>query len=117
MKFLLDQDVYEITYRFLKDSGHDVVKVSEIGFEQASDLEILKESKNQNRILITRDRDFGELVFLKHLETGVFYLRVNPLSINAVHEQLLLVLKKYSARELMNAFIVIEPGHYRLRKL
>ena len=35
MKFLLDQDVYASTARFLGDLGHDVVPVAQIGLSQA----------------------------------------------------------------------------------
>jgi hypothetical protein len=31
MRFLLDQDVYFVTARFLIDAGHDVVLVAQIG--------------------------------------------------------------------------------------
>ena len=31
MRFLLDQDVYAVTIRFLRDFGHDVVPVAQIG--------------------------------------------------------------------------------------
>ena len=37
MKFLLDQDVYAATVRFLRDLGHDVVPVAQIGLSQAGD--------------------------------------------------------------------------------
>lgn len=57
MRFLLDQDVYVVTARFLIDTGHDVVPVSQIGLLQASDEEILRISQKENRILVTRDRD------------------------------------------------------------
>ncbi len=36
MRFLLDQDVYAISARFLIDTGHDVLLVSQIGLSQAS---------------------------------------------------------------------------------
>jgi predicted nuclease of predicted toxin-antitoxin system len=58
MKFLLDQDVYAITARFLIDAGHDVVIVAQLGLSQASDEEILRTSGQENRILVTRDRDY-----------------------------------------------------------
>ena len=41
MKFLLDQDVYAVTARFLHDLGHHVVPVARIGLSQAEDEEIL----------------------------------------------------------------------------
>ena len=37
MRFLLDQDVYDLTARFLVDTGHDVLRVAEIGMARASD--------------------------------------------------------------------------------
>ncbi|MHC5724920.1 MAG: DUF5615 family PIN-like protein, partial [Nostoc sp.] len=41
-----------------------VVLDAQIGLSQASDEEILKIAQEQNRILITRDRDYGNLVFV-----------------------------------------------------
>ena len=65
MTLLLDQDVYEITCRFLRRLGHDVVKASALGFAGASDIDLLAAASERGRILVTRDRDFGELVFLR----------------------------------------------------
>jgi predicted nuclease of predicted toxin-antitoxin system len=56
MKFLLDQDIYAVTARFLADAGYDIILAAEIGLSQASDEEILRIAQEQNRILITRDR-------------------------------------------------------------
>ena len=67
MKFLLDQDVYVATIRMLRDSNHDVVRVAEIGLARADDEIILARARELDRILVTRDRDFGTLVFAKHL--------------------------------------------------
>jgi predicted nuclease of predicted toxin-antitoxin system len=61
MKFLLDQDVYGTTLRFLGDLGHDVISVAQIGLAQASDEELLKTAQELCRIFVTRDRDFGSL--------------------------------------------------------
>lgn len=73
MRLLLDQDVYAVTARFLVDAGYDVVLVAQIGLSQASDEEILRTAQEQNRILITRDRDYGNLVLLEQwdLESSI----------------------------------------------
>lgn len=75
MKLLLDQDVYESTARFLIDSGFDVVRVAELGMARASDEENLKKALELERIFVTRDRDYGNLVFVKRIKCGVLYLR------------------------------------------
>ncbi len=117
MRFLLDQDVYAITTRFLESLGHDVVPVARIGLSQADDEDLLNVAQEQNRIFVTRDRDFGHLVFVKKLGSGVLYLRILPVTKNAVHEELEKVLRLYSEEELSNAFVVIEPGIHRIRRL
>jgi len=117
MKFLLDQDVYATTLRFLSDLGHDVVPVAQIGLAQADDEELLRLAQAQGRIFVTRDRDFGSLVFVKVIETGVLYLRLLPSTQSAVHRELERVLRAYSENELLSSFVVIEADGHRIRRL
>lgn len=116
IKFLLDQDVYAVTARFLADTGYDVVLVAQIGLSQASDEEILRTAQEQNRILVTRDRDYGNLVFVRTIGSGVIYLRILPTNMNAVHNELVRILQIYSEEELAGAFVVVEPDRHRFRK-
>ena len=85
MRFLLDQDVYASTARFLVGLGHDVVTAAQAGLAQKADLELLRVTHEQHRILVTRDRDYGSLVFVQGCEGGVVYLRMSPSTMNAVH--------------------------------
>jgi predicted nuclease of predicted toxin-antitoxin system len=117
MRFLLDQDVHAVTARFLVGIGHEVVPVAQIGLSQADDETLLHTAQEQGCILVTRDRDFGSLVFVKSLGAGVIYLRILPSTQNAVHDELQRVLGSYSESELTKAFVVIEPGGHRLRRL
>ena len=117
MRFLADQDVYALTSRLLRQLGHDVVTAAEIGFSRAADTELLARAGQEQRLLVTRDKDFGGLVFVRHLGKGVIYLRIAPSTIQATHEQLKLVLETYSQSELSTAFVVVEPGQHRFRKL
>lgn len=117
MKFLLDQDVYASTARFLSGLGHDVLPVSKIGLSRASDSDVLKTSREQDRIFVTRDRDFGGLVFVQNMKVGVVYLRMLPSTQNVVHQELARVLQDHSEAELKKAFVVVEPGRHRFRRL
>ncbi|MFN8456294.1 MAG: DUF5615 family PIN-like protein [Anaerolineae bacterium] len=117
MKFLLDHDVYAATARFLSSLGHDVVPVAQIGLAQADDSDLLKKAQEQDRIFVTRDRDFGSLVFVSGLGMGIIYLRLLPSTQNVVYEELERVLNSYSEAELKRAFVVVEPGRHRFRKL
>lgn len=117
MRFLLDHDVYGSTARFLIDLGHEIVQVAQIGLAQAEDEDLLKVAQAQGRLFVTRDRDFGGLVFVNALGAGVLYLRILPSTQNAVHGELERVLTTYPEEELRKAFVVIEPGGHRFRKL
>jgi predicted nuclease of predicted toxin-antitoxin system len=117
MKFLLDQDVYAPTARFLRGLGHDVILVAQLGLSEAEDEELLSVAQAQNRIFVTRDRDFGHLVFVNELGSGVLYLRKLPSTQKATHIELEKVIDFYDEAELKKAFVVIEPGGHRIRKL
>ncbi|MGK7927768.1 MAG: DUF5615 family PIN-like protein [Spirulina sp.] len=117
MKFLLDQDVYTVTARFLVEAGHDVLLVGQIGLSQATDEEILKIAQELKRILVTRDRDYGNLVFVRAMGTGVIYLRIFPTTVKTVHNELTRVLEIYSEEELARAFVVLDNNGHRFRNL
>ena len=117
MKFLLDQDVFAATHRVLTELGHDALPVARIGLAQASDTDLLKQAHELDRIFVTRDRDFGGLVFVSGLGAGVIYLRMLPSTLDAVHRELARVFDLYPVEALKTAFIVVEPGRHRFRRI
>jgi predicted nuclease of predicted toxin-antitoxin system len=117
MKFLLDQDVYAATGRYLRALGHDVVTAAELGQSRSADEELLRLAQRLDRIFVTRDRDFGALVFIKAVSSGVIYLRILPNTLNAVHTELARVLENHPAAELEEAFVVVTAKGYRIRHI
>jgi len=116
VKFLLDQDVYAVTELHLQKLGHDVVTARVLGMSQADDTDLLAKAVHEQRIFVSRDRDFGGLVFVEGKGRGVVYLRISPAIVNAVHSELENVLKRYTEEQLRNAFVVVEPGRHRFRQ-
>ena len=117
MKFLVDQDVYAVTVRFLIGLGHEVVTAGEVALSQARDETLLAFAHQQGRIFVTRDRDFGRLVFVEGMGAGVIYLRILPSTQAAVHDELKRVLESYLEKELASAFVVVESDQHRIRRL
>ena len=117
MRFLLDQDVYAITAVLVRNLGHDVATASELGLARASDQEILEKAIATDRVLITRDRHFGALIFVRKIEAGVIYMRFQPARLADVHVELARVLSAYDEGELRCAFIVVESDKHRIRRL
>jgi hypothetical protein len=51
--FLADQDIWKVTLDLLRSWGHNVVTAKEIGMARASDEDLLKVTKGENRLFIT----------------------------------------------------------------
>lgn len=77
MKFIVDESTGHSAAEFLKEEGHDAVFVGDIE-KGISDREILEQAFEENRIIVTNDKDFGELTVRHEIEAeGVVILRLN----------------------------------------
>ena len=76
MRFVVDESTGKAVVEYLRGSGHDAVAVAE-HMPQADDLDILAWAVGDGRVVITSDKDFGELVFrLQRPHAGVLLLRL-----------------------------------------
>jgi len=117
MQFLADQDVYALTVSFLRGLGHNVLTAADLGMSKAKDFQLLRAAHDRGRIFVTRDRDFGALVFVQASGPGVIYLRILPSTVQATHAELARALTLYPEQQLRSSFVVIEPGRHRIRKV
>jgi predicted nuclease of predicted toxin-antitoxin system len=62
MNFLADESCAGPVIQALREAGHDVAAVAEVA-KGSTDEQVLERALNGKRILITEDRDFGELVY------------------------------------------------------
>lgn len=77
MKFLADENVEKPIVNLLRNLGHDVKYMTELT-KRTVDEQLLDIAQKEFRILITNDKDFGELVFLqKKLSSGILLMRFN----------------------------------------
>lgn len=118
MRLLADQDVYRLTIEWLRKEGHDIVTAKELGMQQAVDEELLRKAKGTDRLLLTRDKDFGALVFLhEELSAGVIFLRITPATVEEVHQELGRLLQEHNKEELRDLFCVVQPHRHRIRRI
>ena len=117
MRLLADQDVYAVTVSLLRHNEHDVVTATDLGLSSASDAALLQAAIDDQRLLLTRDRDFGTLEFAGQIQYGVIYLRIAKAAIQAVHTELLRVLDSYAEEDLRRSLVVVEAGRHRIRRI
>lgn len=116
IRFLADESCDFTVVRALRASGYDVVSVAE-SFVSASDLQVLKISIEEKRLLLTEDKDFGEWIFAHGEEmSGVLLIRF-PANIRSDLGQAVSVLVAKNGSDLVKSFTVLEPGRARIRKL
>jgi predicted nuclease of predicted toxin-antitoxin system len=115
VKFLLDVCVSSRALtRYLLDQAHDVVLALNID-PKASDERLLAYAHQEGRVLLTEDKDLGELVFVMNLPHGPI-VRLVELSVdeqvNAIGEFL-----DHRSQELSGQVMVtIARGHVRVRR-
>ncbi|MEK7474887.1 MAG: DUF5615 family PIN-like protein [Candidatus Coatesbacteria bacterium] len=118
MLFLLDQDVYEHTFRFLCEAGHECLRARDLGLARAMDERLLAEAVTRSAIMVTRDKGYGALVFgAMNPSTGVILMRFLPAQLDAAHETLLKALSSTPEAELKAGFLTVEPGQWRMRRV
>ncbi len=75
MNFVADESSARPVIQALREAGHDVVAIAEVA-KGATDEEVLDRALNEKRVLMTEDRDFGELVYARcRPSTGVILVR------------------------------------------
>ena len=75
MNFVADESCAMPVVRALRAAGHDVVAIAEVE-RGATDDRVLERALKGNRVLITEDRDFGELVYARRRSSsGVILVR------------------------------------------
>src|SRR5262245_41123777 len=77
MRFLLDQSAEARIGTFLISRGYDATRVGKDHPPGLPDEDVLAIAVAEDRILITNDRDFGNLIFRQgHPHAGVIYFRL-----------------------------------------
>ncbi len=113
MKLLLDACIWHGARDELRAAGHDVVWAGD-WFPDPGDAVILQRAHQEGRILITRDKDFGELVFLRGLShAGI--LRLVRFPVRQQGSIALLVLDLYGDDLAQGAIVTADPRRVRVR--
>ena len=115
MKFLLDVCVSSRSLEaFLADQGHDVLSALTID-PKASDEFLMEKALLDERVLVTADKDFGELVFVRRLPHGPV-VRLVELSVDE-HVRGIAELLEDHAIDLTGPLIItITRGRIRIRR-
>ena len=103
MNILVDAHIGRLIVGFLESLGNHVLRASSFP-PRTSDVEILDVAHRENRIVMTSDKDFGELVFRgQKPAAGVILLRID---VETEAERLAVIEKFWTKIE------AATPGHF-----
>ncbi|MCL4515475.1 MAG: DUF5615 family PIN-like protein [Firmicutes bacterium] len=95
MRFLANENIPSPSIRVLRDEGHNVISISEES-PGISDSVVLARAHADQLVLITFDRDYGQLIYTRRMPPpkGLVYFRFTPYSPDEPAKRLLEVLSK-----------------------
>ena len=114
MKIIADESLNFEFVSFLRDNNFEIFSIAE-KHPSVSDETILEMSLTSPAIIITEDKDFGELIFKNKKDfSAVILLRYNVSEEQLIQKSLLSLLKNH-LKELHKSFVTITINRTRIR--
>ncbi len=113
MRLLLDSCVWGGVRNELESEGHDVTIVADFGVDPG-DMDVLALALAEQRVLVTLDKDFGELAVVRQLpHAGI--LRLADTAARIQGAACLNAISFCGDQLLRGAIVTVEPGRIRVR--
>ena len=118
MKFLADMGISPKTVAFLQSLGHDALHLHAQGLDRSPDSIILEKARNEQRILLTHDLDFGELIAASGTKLpSVVIFRLRNMHHERVDRYLGRIVAQHQNALEQGAVISVTEGQIRVRLL
>jgi len=116
VRLLSDENVARDVLTWLRTTGHEVLSAAEVG-AGTPDVNWTVRAEHEQRVILTFDKDFGELVFRDGLTThGIVLLRLDDLTVPEILARIQSVWSVVEANP-SGRFIVITENKVRVRPL
>jgi len=116
VRWLVDECVSARLVVMLREAGHDVSYAAETA-AGTSDIELIELARLENRLLLTDDKDFGELVIRRQWDTpGVVLMRIAAEQPQTRWKRLQAAILRFGDG-LYGKYIVVEALRFRFRAM
>jgi predicted nuclease of predicted toxin-antitoxin system len=113
VRFLADESCDFATVRALRAAGHDVLAVADAALG-AADADVLALAAREGRVLLTEDKDFGQLARAGEKRAGGVVLLRYPRVARTTTTDAVVRLAEERGEDLHSRFVVVEPGRVRV---
>ncbi len=116
MRLLADESCDFGVVLALRAAGHDVVAIAEVS-PREKDESVIKRALREERIVVTEDKDFGQLVYANRQATGgVLFLRF-PAKARASIARTVVDTVQRRGETLKGKFGAVQPGRVRFSRI
>ena len=116
LRFLIDVGVGIGIEKYLRQVGYNTKAVREID-PRLEDEAIIRTAVSENRMVVTMDKDFGELVYHSSMEhCGVLLLRLENANGSEKLKIVKHIMENYSS-QIKNCFCVFQNDKFRIRRI
>lgn len=117
VQFLADECTFVRTVQLMRDLGHEVHRVQDLGLTGAPDPVVFQNAQEEEAVLVTTDQGFGDVRAYppsSHLGIIVLKMAPDPGTVQAVHRVLRGLLE--SEEKFEGTLFVVDPHKYRKRE-
>ena len=100
----------------VRGAGHDVIAIAEL-MSGIDDEQVIELAASERRLLLTEDKDFGQLVFAAAKQNSGVILTRYPTSARSTLTEAVMRLLAERGDGLYSRFVVLEPGRVRVTQL
>ncbi len=116
MRLVADESCDFAVVSAVRSAGHDVISIAE-RMPGAEDEQVIKLAATERRLLLTEDKDFGQLVFAAAKgNSGVILIRYPSTARSTLTDEVVKLLAERT-ESLYSRFVVMEPGRVRVTQL
>jgi predicted nuclease of predicted toxin-antitoxin system len=118
MRFLADMGVSMRVVEWPRSSGHDAIHLREEGLQKLPNGEIFRKAIREERIVLTFDLDFGEIVAGSGGRSiSVILFRLRNTRADFVVRRVKIVLEQSAGELAQGAVVLVEDGRHRVRRM
>lgn len=118
MRFLAEMGVSMRVVEWLRSGGHDAIHLRDEGLQRLPNGEIFKKAIREERIALTFDLDFGEIIAASgRASVSVILFRLRNTRAEFVVQRLKAVLEQSVEELARGAVVIVEDGRHRVRKV
>jgi len=117
-KFLIDEDMPRSTTVVLRQAGHSVEDVRDVGLRGRTDQEVFQYAQAQGAVLLTAGKGFSNIVrFPLGTHAGILVVRVpDELPTQTINHEVLRALEDLEGEDLAGLLMIVEVGRTRVRR-